>query len=187
MDDMNLVFPQEDFGDVTERRDGSYVIARDGMPYHVTVWNPLYPDVGEYAREHPDRVTAEPEPAPPTLEEVRAAKRNELMLMRDEIVAQGFSYGGYIFPIGSNIQTTMLMQFQSSQLMPAPSYPWKDIHGIYRQIGDASAFQTFAMAAMMYGQSLYAWEEMLQSLANASEDVETVRSITWDTVPNEPV
>ena len=123
----------------------------------------------------------------PTLELAQELKRGELMRMRNAIVEQGFAFGGHLYPIGPDIQGTMHLQFTTSQLMPAPSYSWKDIQGIYRFIGDAAAFQTFIMAALMYGQSLYEWEEMLQGLVNEAEDIEAVQRINWDTVPDEPV
>lgn len=44
-----------------ERADGSFVVERDGFPYHVTTDDPLFPLVAEAAQ----MVTLEPEPAPP--------------------------------------------------------------------------------------------------------------------------
>lgn len=120
---------------------------------------------------------------PPTLDEAKANKRRELMRHRDEIIGEGFVYSGFVFPLDADIQTTMLMTFQSSQLMPAPSYSWKDKDGVYREIGSAEAFQTFAFSAMMYGQSFYAREEMLQEVINSAATVAEVEGITWDTVP----
>ena len=120
---------------------------------------------------------------PPTLDEAKANKRRELMRHRDEVIGEGFTYGAFVFPLDADIQTTMLMTFQSSQLMPAPSYSWKDKDGVYREIGSAEAFQTFAFSAMMYGQSFYAREEMLQEVINSAATVAEVEGITWDTVP----
>ena len=120
---------------------------------------------------------------PPTLDEVKKSKRVALMRHRDEIIGEGFVYSGFVFPLDADIQTTMLMTFQSSQLMPAPSYSWKDKDGVYREIGSAEAFQTFAFSAMMYGQSFYAREEMLQEVINSAATVAEVEGITWDTVP----
>ena len=120
---------------------------------------------------------------PPTLDEAKKSKRMALMRHRDEVIGEGFTYGAFVFPLDADIQTTMLMTFQSSQLMPAPSYSWKDKDGVYREIGNAAAFQAFAFSAMMYGQSLYAREEMLQGVVNKAATVAEVEAITWDTVP----
>ena len=123
----------------------------------------------------------------PTLEMARVVKNEELMHIRDGIVGDGFPYGGFVYPISPDVQLSMLMQFQSSQIMPAPSYQWKDIDGIYRNIGSAEEFQRFAVSAMMYGQSLFAREGMLQELVSQAETIEEVQAITWDTVPDGPV
>ncbi len=122
-----------------------------------------------------------------TLEMAQRVKINQLMRVRDDIVDDGFPYGGFLYPISPDVQLSMLMQFQSSQIMPAPSYQWKDIDGIYRNIGSAEEFQRFAVSAMMYGQSLFAREGMLQELVSKAETIEEVQAITWDTVPNGPV
>ena len=122
-----------------------------------------------------------------TLFLAKAVKNEELMYLRDSIVGDGFPYGGFVYPISPDVQLSMLMQFQSSQIMPAPSYQWKDIDGIYRNIGSAEEFQRFAVSAMMYGQSLFAREGMLQELVSQAETIEEAQAITWDTVPNGPV
>ncbi len=123
----------------------------------------------------------------PSLELAQAMKREELVRTRDVIVERGFLYNGHVFPIGPDIQVTMLMQFTASQVMPAPSYSWKDIDGLYRTIGDVTKFQTFMTMALMYGQSLFAREEMLQTLVNSAGNIEAVAAIGWDTVPDGPV
>lgn len=56
--------------------DDSYVIDRNGMPYHVPnegEWAELWAEVHAYALEHPDEVTEE-QPWVPSLEDVKAAK-----------------------------------------------------------------------------------------------------------------
>ena len=73
------------FTNITKRLDNSYVIDRNGNPYHVPnegEFAELWADVDVYALEHPDEVTPEalpPEPEPPTLEEARSAKLAEVM------------------------------------------------------------------------------------------------------------
>lgn len=127
-------------------------------------------------------------PAPPEigvvdLDTAKRIKRGELRDMRDAVIKEGFSYGGRTYPIDPDIQLSMMIQFQTSQVMPAPSYSWKDVDGIYREIGDADAFRTFVTAALLYGQSQYAREEMLQRLIGSKTTVEDVLAVTWMTVP----
>ena len=124
------------------------------------------------------------EPIVLSLEEVKKSKRNELMRNRDDVIEEGFLYKGKVFPITGDTQTMLLIQFQSSSVIPAPSYSWKDKDGIYVEIGDATAFQTFAMSAMMYGQSVYSREEMLQGLVENATTIAELEQITWLTVPD---
>lgn len=123
----------------------------------------------------------------PTLELAKAVKKDELMRMRDALVAGGFPHKGRVFPIGPDIQVTMLVQFIGSQSMSGNHYAWKDVGGDYVDIGDAATFQEFMVRAMMFGQSFFSWEEMLQELVHKAESIEAVQAIAWDTVPDGPV
>jgi hypothetical protein len=73
------------FHDIVRRLDGSYVIARNGLPYHVPnegEYAPLWEQVNEYALAHPEEVTEEtplPPPPAPTLEQAMEAKLREVM------------------------------------------------------------------------------------------------------------
>ena len=166
--------------------NGSYVIEEIQGSGWIRVINERQPDFLSWVYEggKPTVIPyVPPVIVPPTLDEVKKSKRVALMRHRDEVIGEGFTYGGFVFPLDADIQTTMLMTFQSSQLMPAPSYSWKDKEGVYREIGNAEAFQAFAFSAMMYGQSLYAREEMLQGVVNKAATVAEVEGITWDTVP----
>lgn len=142
------------------------------------------------APELEGRIEISDAPEEDVVEVARARKRIKLRKHRDAIVAEGYRYEGYVFPLTEDVKLAMLMQFQSSQLPTTPPeyvFSWKDMGEVYREIGNAQAFQMFALGAMGYGQSLYAWEEMLQTMVNAAATVEAVEAITWDTVPDGPV
>lgn len=66
---------------ITQRSaDGSYVITKNGLPYHVPnseEYKELFAAVDEYAKTHPEVVTVE-HPYVPTLEDVRNSKLSEL-------------------------------------------------------------------------------------------------------------
>ena len=70
-----------DLTEVTQRSaDGSYVITKSGMPYHVPNsegYKDLFKAVDEYAKAHPEVVKVE-HPYVPTLEDVRNSKLSEL-------------------------------------------------------------------------------------------------------------
>lgn len=120
----------------------------------------------------------------PDVESAKQKKRIELIKARDKAISDGFLHSdGNTYPISPDVQVQMLAMFQGSMLMPAPGYSWKDINGIYQSIGNAEAFQAFCTAAMGYGQSLYAREEMLQSYVNSLDTIEAIGCVHWETVP----
>ena len=124
----------------------------------------------------------------PTLEEVKASKRAELMSMRDSLVAAGFDWNGHHYPLSPELSGDMLIQLTAMQMLPPPPeyvYQWKDSGGVYRNIGNAEAFKTFCAAALGHGEALFARERMLQELVEAAESIEAVQEISWDTVPEE--
>jgi len=60
--------PVPDFGEVIRREDGSFVINRNGSPYHVPdndEFHELYLQVQAYVNANPDKVSPEPPPEPP--------------------------------------------------------------------------------------------------------------------------
>ena len=124
----------------------------------------------------------------PTLEEVKASKRAELMAMRDSLIAAGFDWSGHHYPLSPELSSDMLIQLTAMQMLPPPPeyvYQWKDSGGVYRNIGNAEAFKTFCAAALGHGEALFARERMLQELVEAAETIEAVQAISWETVPEE--
>jgi hypothetical protein len=75
------IMSNKNFGSVIIRPDGSFVIERNGLPYHVPdneEFAELWAEVFVYAEAHPDRVTPEPPPEPPTTEEQEAVRQAEI-------------------------------------------------------------------------------------------------------------
>ncbi len=89
----------ESYGGITRRSDGSYVIDRGGMPYHVPNTEEFaaeFAAVSAYAAEHPEAVTDEPAPPEPTFEELRERKKGEIIAYYDRVMAaakEGYSTG----------------------------------------------------------------------------------------------
>lgn len=134
-----------------------------------------------------NRIQIHDAPEEDVLEILKARKRKELMATRDAVIAEGYRYNDFTFSLSADDRLTLSIQFMSVSVLPAPHYAWKDVHGVYRDIGDAAAFQAFAAGMMMYGQSLYAREEMLQAVLEGARTKEEVQNISWDTVPDGPV
>ena len=72
---------------ITKRADGSYVIEKNGYPYHVPTDWPEWAEIAAYAEAHPEEVELEPAPPEPTLEEMKAVKRAEIWCAGDAILA----------------------------------------------------------------------------------------------------
>ena len=122
----------------------------------------------------------------PTLDEAKAARRAELMVMRDSLIAAGFDWHGHHYPLSPELSSDMLIKLTAMQMLPPPPgyvYQWKDSDGIYRDIGNAEAFKAFCAAALGHGETLFARERMLQELVEAAESIEAVEAIAWETVP----
>ena len=179
---------------VYKRSDGTYLVtvATAGMgelPYHIIESDPLWDEVASWVIEHPDQVQPDPaelSPPPPTLDEVKATKRTELMTMRDQLIAAGFNWNGHHYPLSPELSSDMLIKLTAMQmLLPPPEYvyQWKDAGGIYRDIGNAEAFKAFCAAALGHGEALFARERMLQELVGAAKTIEAVEAIAWETVP----
>ena len=123
-----------------------------------------------------------------SLDEAKTAKRAELMAARDQLIAAGFDWNGRHYPLSPELSSDMLIKLTAMQMLPPPPeyvYQWKDLDGIYRDIGNAEAFKTFCAAALGHGEALFARERMLQELVEAAETIEAVQAISWETVPEE--
>ena len=86
----------ENFGQIIQRFDGSYVITINGNSYHVPnegEWadgtNPIqWADVNVYALANPDKVEIEQPQPPPTAEELAEARRAEILAELDALDRQ---------------------------------------------------------------------------------------------------
>lgn len=63
---------------IYSRPDGSYVIERNGYPYHVIASDPLMAEVKDYLVAHPEALVPEPAPHAPSHAEIKAAKISAL-------------------------------------------------------------------------------------------------------------
>ena len=76
------------YGEITSRPDGTYVITHNGMPYHVIPDDPMFAAVDAYAKAYPASVQPEPQPEPPTLEELEARREAEIQASLRELDLQ---------------------------------------------------------------------------------------------------
>ena len=76
---------------IIKRTDGSFVIEKNGYPYHVPdegAFAAEWAEVNAYAAAHPDEVEIDAAPPVPSLDELKAAKRAEIWGAGDAILAQ---------------------------------------------------------------------------------------------------
>lgn len=76
---------------IIKRADGSFVIEKNGYPYHVPdegAFAAEWAEINAYAAAHPDEVEIEAAPPAPTLDELKATKRAEIWGAGDAILAQ---------------------------------------------------------------------------------------------------
>jgi hypothetical protein len=71
-----------------KRADGSLVAEVNGMPYHVTADDALYPAAQAIAAGMGDALNFEPQPVPPTEAELLAAERARMVLTRLQFARQ---------------------------------------------------------------------------------------------------
>lgn len=74
--------PAPNFGEVLSRDDGTFVIQKNGMPYHVVKDDPIYSEIETYLLSNSDALMPEPPlPGPTAEEKVAQAKtiRNSLL------------------------------------------------------------------------------------------------------------
>ena len=87
--------------------DDSYVITKNGLPYHVYPYSAEYAqewdEVDAYAEAHPECVTEE-KPYVPTLEELKTAKKARIDAETSAAIASGFDYavGGVTYHFSSD-------------------------------------------------------------------------------------
>ena len=82
---------EKTYGQIIHRAsDDSYVITKNGMPYHVYPYSAEFAEEWDeafaYAEAHPECVTEE-KPYVPTLEEMKAAKLSEINAAADRAIA----------------------------------------------------------------------------------------------------
>lgn len=85
-----------DFSQIIHRTfDDSYVITKNGMPYHVYPYSAEFAEEWDeafaYAEAHPECVTEE-KPYVPTLEELKIAKKARIDAETSAAIASGFDY-----------------------------------------------------------------------------------------------
>lgn len=179
-----------DYGQIIHRVfDDSYVITKNGMPYHV------YPYAAEFAEEwdavfayadaRPECVTEEQPYVPPvpTLEQTKAAKLSEIKAAFVAAEAEGFVESSLGFRADATRRSIGdiegLIDLVSSGALPAP-VTFRDYDNAYHQL-TLEQLNTLRLETKGRGPLLYARKWELEGAVDAAETVETLAGIDINT------
>jgi hypothetical protein len=179
-----------DYGQIIHRTaDDSYVITKNGMPYHVYPYAVEFAEewdaVFTYAEAHPECVTEEEpyEPPVPTLEEVKAAKISEIKAAFVAAEANGFVESSLGFRADATRRSIEdidgLIDLVSSGALPAP-VTFRDYDNAYHQL-TLEQLNTLRLETKGRGPLLYARKWELEGAVDAAETVETLAGIDINT------
>ncbi len=168
---------------IISRYDGSYVVEKNGMPYHVTPGMPDFEAIDTYAKAHPEDVQPEATPPPPTLEEVKAAKRAEINAERDRREQAGFPYMGTVFdsdPISAQRLTVAANTALMAKMANSPfSITWTT-QGNTQIILDADEMMGTLPALAANANALQEQATALKARVDAAATVDEVNAIGWN-------
>lgn len=176
------------YENVVLNRDGSYTFVKNGLPYNCPdegEWAEEYARVHAYAKTHPDEVTIEPEPEPPTLEEFKAAKRQELLAARDAAIRDGTTWQGHPIWTDGDAQRlalsvmaapTLAAAVGSPETVPYPTWTCKDGHVV--QLDEAYATD-LCLTIQTYVTAMYNVAAGLLTQVAAAQSAEDVAAIVW--------
>jgi len=123
------MYPEWQAYPILQREDGSYVITKDGHPYHVPNEGPYtaeYTAIAAYAAEHPDQVEKEAPYTPPTEEET--ARANAKTARADKMAKLTVKVDGLPFDANEksqNLISRLLFAAQQEKAdFSAQNIPW---------------------------------------------------------------
>jgi hypothetical protein len=171
------------FKNIVARKDGSFVIEGEHGPYHVPnegEFAELWENVNAYALAHPNEVTEETTPKPPSLEEARAAALEALRLRKWQAKDAGIAINGIAIDTDDKGQATINGAVTNCLIDPDFTAQWKtaatnpDGTAVWVTISKAEIF-VLAGALTAHTEACFAVEAAKQveiaALASA-EDIE---------------
>ena len=165
---------------IIKRLDGSYVITKNGYPYHVTqdgVTADEWAAVNAYAKAHPEEVTEVTPPPAPTLAEMKEAKKAELALARYRAEVSGTEFGGVHIKTDRQSQSLITGAALAATQDPGYSVVWKAEGGFVTLT--AEQIIAAAQAVRAHVEACFAREAELSSAVDAAKSTKAVRAIEW--------
>ena len=178
------------YENLTRNLDGSYTFTKNGCPYNcpnMGEWLEEYAQVHAYALEHPGEVTVEPEPEPPTLEELKAAKEAWNHACADGLLAQAKS--GYT---QGEIESWEVQRRGAADILAgnAESEDARDVTALHgRRIavgGEAMTLEEFCRRILANAEAYRAYSvnvngimQGIDAVIRRCETAEQVQAVTW--------
>ena len=165
---------------ILKRLDGSYVITKNGYPYHVTQDGDTADEwaaVNAYAKAHPEEVTEVTPPPAPTLAEMKEAKKAELALARYRAEVSGTEFGGVHIKTDRQSQSLITGAALAATQDPGYSVVWKAEGGFVTLT--AEQIIAAAQAVRAHVEACFAREAELSSAVDAAKSTKAVRAIEW--------
>jgi hypothetical protein len=176
-DEIDAIETQRDFGDVIKKLDGSYVINLGVNPFNVPQGHPLFLEVEEYATANPDRVTNEQPPTPPTLEEVKAAKKAEIADARWRHETGGVTVNDMTVATDRESQALITGAALQATIDTEYSCQWKTAEGFVTLT--AAMILAVAQAVRRHVQDSFDREADLAGQIDAATTAEEAGAVTW--------
>lgn len=165
------------FENIVRRQDGSYVITRNGMPYHVPnegEYAELWVQVDAFAKAHLDEVSDAPEDPEPTLDEARASAKAALRQKRLSIEYGGFAFNGQTWDSSEKDELRLNSMLKMFELTGMAEFPgWKIADGEYITATPA-IIAGAAVALMQHYAAVFAVEESKVAEIAACSSVEEI-------------
>ena len=165
---------------IIKRLDGSYVITKNGYPYHVTQDGDTADEwaaVNAYAKAHPEEVTEVTPPPAPTLAEMKEAKKAELALARYHAEVSGTEFGGVHIKTDRQSQSLITGAALAATQDPGYSVVWKAEGGFVTLT--AEQIIAAAQAVRAHVEACFAREAELSSAVDAAKSTKAVLAIEW--------
>lgn len=172
------------FANITRRADGSYIITRDGYPFHVPYqgeFAELWGEAHSYALIHPGKVTEEfvPEPVPPTLNEIRAEALQAVKDRSWRAEISGLRLNGLSIPTDRQSQAMITGAVVASLLNPDETIRWQtgdstpDGAPVFADL-DADRLRAVGLAVRAHVQACFDLREAKCAAVSALKSAEAV-------------
>lgn len=162
---------------ITKRADGSFVIEKNGYPYHVPTDWPEWAEIAAYAEAHPEEVALEPAQPEPTLEELKTLKAAQIAAARYEAECTGITIQGVEIATDRDSQGLILGAVVQAQTTSGYTVNWKTKQGFVTLTADQII--AIATAVRAHVQACFDREAYYLEQIEAATTPEMLQVITF--------